>query len=150
MQLYVDLDGVLADFDTGYERAFGVRPDKAKDDVDWNLVRGRPGFYRDLPPMPDLPALWTRISRYQPIILTGVPRNVPEAADNKRAWVNIWLSGTLVIPTRSAEKATYARPGDVLIDDWEKYRGLWEKAGGVWITHISAVETDKRLTEMGL
>lgn len=45
MQLYVDLDGVLADFDTGYERAFGVRPDKAANNVDWTMVRRTPDFY---------------------------------------------------------------------------------------------------------
>ena len=150
MQLYVDLDGVLADFDTGYEREFGVRPSKTDDNVDWDAVRRCANFYANLPPMPDFPALWTRISRYDPIVLTGVPKSLPDASWNKRAWVKQYLPNTLMIATRSSEKATYARPGDVLIDDWERYRPLWEKAGGVWITHVSAVETDRLLTEMGL
>ena len=150
MQLYVDLDGVLADFDTGYEREFGVRPSKEADNVDWAAVRRCTDFYLNLPPMPDFPALWARISRYQPIVLTGVPSGVPEAPANKRAWVKQWLPNTLVVPTRSAEKATYCRSGDVLIDDWEKYRHLWEAAGGLWVTHVSAIETDRRLTELGL
>jgi hypothetical protein len=147
MQLYLDLDGVLADFDSGYAAAFGRRPE---DDVDWAAVRAFKDFYLNLPPMADVDVLWTRVARYAPIVLTGVPRSVPEAAANKRAWVERWLPGTLVIPTRSAEKASYARPGDVLIDDNPKYRPLWEKAGGVWITHVSAIETDRRLKEMGL
>jgi hypothetical protein len=29
----------------------------------------------------------------------------------------------------------------VLIDDWEKWRSLWEGAGGIWITHTCAVDT---------
>ena len=150
MQLYVDLDGVLADFDSGYALLTGSRPDKAADDVDWKLIRQTPNFYANLPPMGDMAVLWARISRYQPIILTGVPANVPEAAANKRAWVERWLPGTFVIPTKSSEKATYARPGDVLIDDWEKYRPLWEKAGGRWITHVSAIDTSDALDKMGL
>lgn len=149
-QLYVDMDGVLADFDTGYELAFGVRPSKDADNVDWKAVRNYQDFYLNLPPMPDFTALWARIARYQPIVLTGVPSSVPEAPANKRAWVARYLPNVLVIPTRSREKATYARPGDVLIDDWEKYRHRWEAAGGVWITHVSAIETDRRLTEIGL
>jgi len=31
--------------------------------------------------------LWRRIERHRPIVLTGVPKEVEEAADNKRAWV---------------------------------------------------------------
>lgn len=151
MQLYLDLDGTLADFDVGYERAFGVRPDKAKDDVDWDLVRAQPNFYGSLPPMPDMPALWARVSRYDPIILTGVPRSMPWAATEKRDWVRTWLGpNTLVIPTASRLKAQYARPGDVLVDDWPRYRDLWEAAGGIWVTFVSAIETDRILTEMGL
>jgi hypothetical protein len=50
----------------------------------------------------------------------------------------------------SREKSLHASPGDVLIDDYEKYRGLWIEAGGRWITHISAAETDRALAQMGL
>lgn len=81
--------------------------------------------------MPDFPALWARISRYNPIILTGVPKSVAEASYNKHAWVKTWLPNTLMIPTRSSEKATYCRPGDVLIDDWDRYRQVWIDAGGL-------------------
>lgn len=151
MQLYIDLDGVLADFDAGYERLTGARPDKAKDDVDWVAVAAAGTFYLDLPPTIDYAALWARVSRYDPIVLTGVPRSVPDAAAQKLLWVRRWLGQrTIMIPTRSAEKAKHARPGDVLIDDWEKHRSRWEDAGGVWITHVSAIETDRRLTEIGL
>ncbi|MCL2453242.1 MAG: hypothetical protein FWD08_06305 [Alphaproteobacteria bacterium] len=47
IQVFVDMDGVLADFDAHYEAVFGVRPDKRKDDVDWGLVRAMTGFYAD-------------------------------------------------------------------------------------------------------
>ena len=44
----------------------------------------------------------------------------------------------------------HAAPGDVLIDDWEKYKSLWLDVGGVWITHRSAAETADELSTPGL
>lgn len=149
-QLFVDMDGVLADFDSGYARAFGIRPSIASDNVDWNLVRDTKDFYMNLPPMPDMVELWNYVSRYKPIILTGVPWSVAEAPDNKRAWVRKNLG--LDVEVRcclSKEKYKNAKPGDILIDDWEKYRDLWMGAGGRWITHTSAANTIAKLVEWG-
>lgn len=149
-QLYLDMDGVLADFDEGYYRAFGYRPSKEKDDVDWARVRRLPGFYRNLPPMPDFEALFNFAARHQPIVLTGIPSSIPEAAENKRSWVR-WHMGAhiRVICCRSADKCTYCLPGDVLVDDWEKHRDAWLGAEGVWITHRDADSTIAHLQELG-
>jgi hypothetical protein len=151
MQLFCDMDGVLADFDTGYEQQLGRRPSKAKDNVDWAKVKMTPNFYLNLPPMIDMPVLWKHIRDHKPVILTGIPSDVPEAFENKRAWVSRWL-GTEVsmIGCRSAEKSQYARPGDILVDDWEKYRDKWIEAGGIWITHYSAFETISQLRAVGI
>ena len=51
-QVFVDLDGVLADFDAHYEKNFGVRPDKAADNVDWSKVASVDRFYATMPLMP--------------------------------------------------------------------------------------------------
>lgn len=151
MQLYVDMDGVLADFDGHHETYFGVRATKFPDNVDWIAVRGVRDFYLNVPPMPDLDALWSRIERHRPIVLTGVPPLVPEAADNKRAWIAKNLGNHVEVRCcASREKYLHASPGDVLIDDWERYRDLWIAAGGVWITHLSAIETNRALTKLGL
>jgi DNA-binding transcriptional LysR family regulator len=42
---------------------------------------------------PGLPrsALWARIEHYRPIVLTGIPSSVAEAADNARAWARMHL-----------------------------------------------------------
>lgn len=148
--LFVDMDGVLADFDTGYEKAFGIRPSKANDIVDWSLVRRTDGFYRDLPPMPDFHELWDGIAHLKPIILTGVPSSVAEAADNKRAWVDKMIGrGQPMIACLSKDKSLHIRnPGDVLIDDREKYRSLWIERGGRWITHTTAATSLSQLREL--
>jgi len=151
-QIFVDMDGVLADFDSGYEAAFGVRPDKSADNVDWDAVRRREGFYAGLPPMSDMQELWDFLNRLDPapIVLTGVPRSVREAPANKIAWVRKHLGDAEVRCCASKDKCLHAKPGDILIDDWEKYRSLWIAAGGRWITHMSASVTIDQLLEMGI
>lgn len=139
-EILVDMDGVLADFDAGYEQHFGTRPSKSDDNVDWALVRRTEGFYSNLPPMPDFELLWAGLIPFSPIILTGVPSSVAEAAENKRAWVRKHIGPDQpMIACPSKDKSLHMRrPGDVLIDDWEKYRSLWIGRGGRWITHVSA------------
>jgi hypothetical protein len=41
-------------------------------------------------------------------------------------------------------------PGDVLVDDYLRYRELWENAGGIFIHHVSAKESIRQLAAMGL
>jgi hypothetical protein len=101
--------------------------------------------------MPDFEELWRRIEAHKPIVLTGVPKEVDEAPDNKRAWVRKHIGEHVEVRCcRSREKCLHAARGDVLIDDWEKYRHLWIERGGVWITHISAAGTAGELTRLGL
>ena len=151
-QVFVDLDGVLADFDTGYERIAGSKPDKRADNVDWQKIVAVPGFYADLPLMPDAKRLWDFLSLYlekKPIILTGVPRSVPEAGTDKRVMVTRnFGADTTMLWCPSAEKCKYAKQGDILIDDWTKYQHLWLAAGGRWITHTSAESSIRQLLKM--
>lgn len=84
-----------------------------------------------------------------PIVLTGIPSSVVEAADNKRAWVRRHLGGNIEVRCcLSKEKYLHAKPGDILIDDWDKHRQLWIDAGGQWITHTSALSTIAELERL--
>jgi len=154
MRLYVDMDGVLADFDTGYLNAFGVRPSKEHDSVDWDLVRSKPDFYRSFPKMPDADDLWAYIAKYSPIVITGLPKSLMDVtAYNKNQWISQHYgqeAADRMILCLSAHKFHHCEPGDILIDDWNKYRDRWQKAGGVWITHTSAECTIEKLQAMGL
>lgn len=150
LQLFVDMDGVLADFDAHHEAVFGYRSDKLADNVDWKAIRQSKDFYLNIPPMADLAVLWNAIKDNNPIVLTGIPSSVAEAADNKRAWIRKHLGDVEVRCCLSREKYLHAKPGDILIDDWEKHKDLWVKAGGVWITHTSAKDTVARLRSIGL
>jgi hypothetical protein len=37
------------------------------------------------------------------------------------------------------------KAGDVIVDDFLKYRHLWEAKGGHWIHHVSAEQSVKEL-----
>lgn len=152
-QVFVDMDGVLADFDAHHDAVFGIRPSKVADAVDWEKVRATKGFYADIPPMDDMRDLWAFVSqlRRKPIVLTGVPYSVEEAPENKRSWVRKHLGEDVqVICCASKDKSIHARPGDILIDDWEKYRHLWIDKGGRWITHTSAESSIQQLLDLGI
>lgn len=152
MTLFVDLDGVLADFDAHYNTVFGELPSTWRTsqfqdkDVDWGAIRRHQNFYAQIPPMPDMFELWKYVARFQPIVLTGIPSSIPEAADNKRGWVSKNLGDHIEVRCcLSREKYLHAQPGDVLVDDWEKYKESWQRTGGIWITHTSAKSTIEKL-----
>lgn len=150
MTLYIDLDGVLADMDTAYAAIAGEPPSKTIDNVDWRHVVNSPGFYANLAPMPDMLELWEYVSTWPDVvILTGVPKSVPEAENDKRAWVAKHLGPHVpVIGCASKNKCLHAKPGDILVDDWTRYREHWLNAGGIWITHTSAASSVAALKEL--
>jgi len=146
--LFIDLDGVLADFDTEYERAFGIQVPRRLGIPDppdfWDRIIGHGYFYASLPMMPDAQELWDGAKRFHPtpIILTGVPWSVPNAENHKRAWVREHIDpNAVVICCASKDKRLHGKPGDVLVDDWEKYRALWETMGGVFVFHTNAKDS---------
>lgn len=155
-QVFVDLDGVLADFDTHYERLFGRRPDKTQDNADWRKVVATPGFYATMPLMADAWRLWDFVRRLtpRPIILTGCPKAVPESAVDKCIMVEENFgreASDRMICCASRDKRNFLRNhSDILIDDWERYRDLWIGAGGRWITHTSAENSITQLLKMGI
>jgi len=153
--LFIDMDGVLADFDAAYKAVTGWAPDKRLDNVDWREVVARPGFYANLPPMPDALILWdfaanyALVRGYNIVILTGVPSSVPEAAADKRRWVNRHIGEHVpMIACRSRDKSKHAKAGDILVDDWERYKDKWLAIGGIWITHTDAASSIAALKEL--
>lgn len=159
-QIFVDLDGVLADLDGYYRETFGVDIDRSSPDqaLFWNNINNYSRtafgghFYKELPLLSDALTLWRGVHMFHlnPIILTGGgdSRNYPETAEHKRWWVNKYLGYDVpMICCLSKEKAKHGQPGDILIDDWTKYRPVWQKMGGVFILHTSAEDSLRQLDE---
>lgn len=150
-RLYCDMDGVAADFDTAYVKLTGIKPCRVEDNIDWDKVRAHGSFFQSLPVMPDFHKLWGFIRRYQPTFLTGIPKQINAADNEKHTWLHHNVGRDVpIICCPSKDKALYCQPGDVIIDDWEKYRDRWEAAGGIWVTHTSADDTIRQLQELGL
>lgn len=147
-QLYLDCDGVLADFDAGATAVLGMRPQDFQDRYGlrrfWQKLAAAPDFYFSLPPMRDAGLLFEAVRHLDPIILTGLPRG-GWAADQKVRWAAAHFPGTRIITTMARDKRDHAKEGDVLVDDMVKHRQLWEEVGGVFVHHTSAAATIEAL-----
>ena len=152
-QLFLDLDGVLADFDTGAHDLLKMPPQDFQDRYGqgtfWKRLAGAPDFYGSLPLLPDARHLVDSVHHLDPIILTGLPIG-KWAEPQKRAWVERHFPGLQVITTLARHKSKYCSPGDVLVDDRPKYADAWEEAGGVFVLHLSAEESLEALRREGL
>ena len=158
-QLFVDLDGVLADFDSGVRRVTGKEPAELEPRRMWPVLARTPGFYDSLDWMPDGKELWEAVKGFSPVILTGLPMG-RWAEPQKRAWCERELGAHVpVITGMSRKKAQLAAEwmeennlGDrtpLLIDDRLKLQEAWEAEGGVFVLHLGTGSSLKELAGLG-
>ncbi len=155
-RLFVDLDGVLADFDRGVLEATGRYPTQMSDREMWPLVAKVSGFYEHLPWMPDGRQLWEYVVPFNPIICTGLPRG-NWAEPQKRQWCRRELGTEVpVLTCLSRDKGQAAREfldadeTPILIDDRLKSQPGWVDLGGLFVLHTSAQDSIQALRELGL
>lgn len=150
-QLWIDMDGVLADFDGAYVKHFGCLPSKdptvLSQNEKWTKLQEIPEFYFNLRPLPDAHVLVTATRALRPIILTGCPKG-GWAEEQKIAWGHLHFPGIPMVLCRSHQKPLFCHKGDVLVDDWPKYKSKWEERGGTFIVHTSAKESLTRLAAL--
>jgi hypothetical protein len=151
-QIYLDCDGVLADFDRGAEAILGLPPrvfeKRHGQGAFWKRLASAPDFFDGLEPLPDAMELFAAVAHRRPIILTGLPRG-KWAEPQKRRWAQRHFPGVPVITTSAALKREHCQPGDVLVDDRDTYRRLWEAEGGVFIHHSDARSSIEALRAKG-
>jgi 5'(3')-deoxyribonucleotidase len=153
VQIFLDCDGVLADFNSFFFQIFNQDPRVAELSLGtaefWRRIKNHGSFYRDLPLIPDALELYHGVRHLDPIILTGCPEG-GWAESQKVEWANEHFPGVKMITCRSREKRRHMKPGDVLIDDYIAYQDLWEEAGGDFIPHTSARDSLDRLAAMSI
>lgn len=152
-QIFLDCDGVLADFDTHFESIFDIPApeyeDKHGSEKFWNDIQSVGNFYLDLPLMEDAKELYEAVKDHKPIILTGCPEG-GWAEPQKRMWGHKNFYGVPMITCMARNKSDYCLRGDVLVDDREGHKQRWIDAGGIWITHTSAENSIKELKTLGV
>lgn len=149
IQVWLDCDGVLADFDAGFRKLTGADPHLYEElygaAAFWGRIAKANAFFEKLPPMEQGRKLYNSIKHLRPIILTGTPQgdwSVPQ----KLRWRDAHFPGVPMVTCRSKDKRIYCQPGDVLIDDLLKYELLWKESGGQFIHYTQ--DADQTVTNL--
>lgn len=164
--VYCDMDGVLANFVSGFRQLYPELT--SAEDVDmflrrpqaWrDVMREHPDLFAKLPMMKDatqLMSMLQRLARQKRInlfILTALPNEMLQSRANldKRNWAyeHFRISPKRVLICRRSDKAKYAmidkmegRPASILIDDFGKNIREWQQKGtGIGILHKSAARS---------
>ena len=149
--VYFDLDGVLADFRQGVIDATGQPPEAFDADTLWRHVAQVPDFFTNLSALPDAEELvWIAMETSRVAILTALPRasTYPGAAMEKRGWVGLHFGSLPFFAVQYArQKADYAKPDDILVDDNADNIRRWQQSGGIGILHRSFEETAAALRQ---
>ena len=156
--IFLDMDGVLSDFDKQYKfltgldfHSFAHRQDA------WDSIGPYTDkFFQDMHPMSDaydlVEGVHTLADRYgcEVAVLTAIPKigRIPTARIQKLAWINNYFpefSCTFNIGPHAQHKQLHCIPGDILIDDSPKNIPQWFDVGGFGILHSSAEDSLARL-----
>ncbi len=151
-KIYCDMDGVLADFESGYEELTGVdlKGEFKKGDDFWDPIKvAGVGFWAGLKWMPDGQKLWDYLKPFNPVLLSA-PSREQSSRIGKHVWVKYKIPGTKLILRYAKQKQELATPESILIDDRQVNIDQWEAAGGIGILHTSTANTIQQLQKLGL
>ena len=150
-QLFLDCDGVLADFDAGAKQVLGLLPHAFEQRHGrrefWKRIARADEFYARLPLMPDARLLFDAVAHLNPIILTGLPIG-DWAGPQKVRWAEEHFPGTPIITCMARDKFRHMKGPDVLVDDRADHRDKWEDAGGIFVHHRNARSSLEQLAEL--
>jgi 5'(3')-deoxyribonucleotidase len=158
--IYLDMDGVLADFNGAMLDHFGVPFSElgTSSEHRWELITSTcPDVYSQLRVLPDADELVAGVIEacvtydYVPAILTAIPKfgRFPDAVQHKKEWIRTkWpvLHKNFNIGPYAVNKRDHAKPGHVLIDDSSLNIPQWNAAGGYGILHANAKQSLEQLT----
>ena len=147
-KIYVDMDGVLCNFEKRYKERYGNINDHDRRGV------FRPNFtdfiqtkqFATLDPMPDFNHLVTFLNSLdvpkELLSSTAYEETYHEISTQKREWLkehSIKWPANFVPGKR--HKYKYATPDSIIIDDTYSVIEDWNKAGGIGIWHKDASST---------
>jgi hypothetical protein len=171
--LFVDMDGVLVDFEKGYEQLTGVSIQQSNEQGKnkfWDLYRDsleqknipEKDYWSSLSWMSDGQTLWDYVKSYNPYVLTApsvnfdlpreqrYTREFNQSIQGKLDWVQRLDNMKNVYFKAARFKPQMAGPNKILIDDRKDTIDAWNAAGGIGILHTSTANTIEQLEKLGL
>lgn len=155
--IYLDMDGVVADFNKYARQTLSVKETHHKwPEQEWAKLRTNPHLYRDLDKTPEADVLVDTcrklrdVDGWQLLFLTAVPNknDMHWSFYDKVMWAQKHFPD---IPVHfgpfSKDKHVHARPGDILIDDRTSNIREWAAAGGIAILHKDISTTLQELDD---
>jgi 5'(3')-deoxyribonucleotidase len=152
-RIALDLDGVLSAFEEaicvylGIKSISEISKGKLWATVD-KMNREKP-FFEHLPMLPDALELFSYVrDNYEEVFILSAHGSTPQDAPSQKLnWVRKHLCPVVevVCVPKSPDKAAYACPRTILIDDREKSINPFVAAGGLGILHRNAKDTIRQL-----
>jgi 5'(3')-deoxyribonucleotidase len=154
--IYVDLDGVLCDFDRGFIEITGMSPESVDDNELWSRIsaHGKSRFFSELPWMPGGQELWQFVTQnfLQVKILTALGKSDAQdkqTSTGKRQWLQKNIpdlqDSDIIMVANKHRKRHYSKPNDILVDDTKSTIQEWIKKGGIGILHKISNDTMREL-----
>ena len=161
--IYLDMDGVIADFDQRFLDLSGMTPDKYKDKYGmnqfWDFIdeENKIRFWAGIPVMSGAKKLIDYVSQYDYEILTA-PSIKKQSRLGKMIWLrkihpNLFPNTPKVNFKPAKEKhqvKTTLTKTDILIDDKASTVDTWNSSGGTGILYTSADNAIQQLKNLGL
>jgi len=134
-QIYLDMDGLVADYYGGLEdtaKELGVSIDDGK--AIWNKINSNPvEWWSNLKPIPEGMKIFNAVKDKEPSILSAAGTN-ELTKQGKLEWLRKnglapYLKEIIFVNNKSSKKK-YAKGGNILIDDRPDNVAEWEMEGG--------------------
>jgi phosphoglycolate phosphatase-like HAD superfamily hydrolase len=142
-KIYVDMDGVLCDFEKRYTELFDISPKETRDNKSFNGYFDKfvdNSEFANLDWMPGAPEAVSYLNKLTvPIEIlssTASTERHDKIAPQKQLWLqthNIGYKQNFVPGKQHKHK--FATPDSIIIDDTESVIRDWNEAGGIGILH---------------